>query len=101
MTGLRAAVARPEPTMTAAMDVPGSVTTTETASTTTAPPRPWSIRRRGLLPWLALLVVLALYGWFLLHHFAPAISEPDDNGYFAQGTLLAQSGRTWFVPVSD
>src|SRR5262249_41756038 len=29
------------------------------------------------------------------------ISEPDDNGYFAQGTLLAQTGHTWFKPESD
>src|SRR5437762_1864751 len=33
--------------------------------------------------------------------YARAISQPDDNGYFAQGSLLATTGRTWFVPQSD
>jgi 4-amino-4-deoxy-L-arabinose transferase-like glycosyltransferase len=45
--------------------------------------------------------VLVLYGLFLAHHFAPAISSPDANGYWAQGSLLAATGRTWFVPESD
>jgi len=46
-------------------------------------------------------LILACYGGFLAHHFAPAISSPDANGYWAQGSLLATTGRTWFVPDSD
>jgi 4-amino-4-deoxy-L-arabinose transferase-like glycosyltransferase len=50
---------------------------------------------------LGLAVVLLAFGYLLCRNFAPAISEPDDNGYFAQGTLLAQTGHTWFKPQSD
>src|SRR5690242_10750756 len=55
------------------------------------------------VPWgvLLLIVILAAYCLLLSTRYASAISEPDDNGYFAQGTLLAQTGRTWFVPQSD
>ncbi|HEX3356211.1 MAG TPA: glycosyltransferase family 39 protein [Tepidisphaeraceae bacterium] len=54
-------------------------------------------------PWgfLGLAVILIGYSLLLYHNFAPAITEPDDNGYFAQGTLLAQTGHTWFKPESD
>src|SRR4051812_31971377 len=45
-------------------------------------------------------IILIAYGVFLIARFAPAIVEPDDNGYFAQGSLLATSGRTWFKPES-
>src|SRR5216110_3066532 len=51
--------------------------------------------------WLAVFAIVVLYGIFLASHFAPAISEPDDNGYFAQGSLLLQTGKTWFKPESD
>ena len=44
---------------------------------------------------------MVLYAVFLYSQFTPAISEPDDNGYFAQGSLLAQTGQTWFRPESD
>jgi hypothetical protein len=44
---------------------------------------------------------MVLYAAFLYSQFTPAISEPDDNGYFAQGSLLAQTGKTWFRPESD
>lgn len=54
-----------------------------------------------LAPWLALGLVLGGYGFLLGYHFAPAISTPDANGYWAQGSLLATTGRTWFVPESD
>lgn len=50
---------------------------------------------------LALLAILAGYAWLLLHWFAPAIQHPDANGYLAQATLLAQTGRTWFTPDSN
>ena len=47
-------------------------------------------------PWgfLGLAVILIGYSWLIYRNFAPAITEPDDNGYFAQGTLLAQTGHT-------
>lgn len=63
--------------------------------------QPFAIRAR--VPWGVLGLALILLGYciFLALHFAPAISEPDDNGYFAQGTLMAQTARTWFVPESD
>src|SRR6476661_5698475 len=54
---------------------------------------PW-----GLLP---LVLILAVYSFLIYKNFAPAITEPDDNGYFAQGTLLAQTGHTYFTPESD
>jgi 4-amino-4-deoxy-L-arabinose transferase-like glycosyltransferase len=50
---------------------------------------------------LGLLVTLMLYVAFIVHNFAPAITEPDDNGYFAQGSLLAQTGHTYFAAESD
>ncbi|HEY7089357.1 MAG TPA: glycosyltransferase family 39 protein, partial [Tepidisphaeraceae bacterium] len=55
------------------------------------------------MPWgaLGLLLIIVIYALLLSTRYAAAISEPDDNGYFAQGTLLAQTGRTWFVPESD
>ncbi len=54
-----------------------------------------------LAGFLSLALVLALYISFLATRFAPAISDPDDNGYFAQGSLLAQTGKTWFTAESD
>src|SRR5207253_3276930 len=50
---------------------------------------------------IALGLIVHIYAALLLRGFAPAISQPDDNGYFAQGSLLATTGRTWFVPQSD
>ncbi|MBT3287165.1 MAG: hypothetical protein HN380_07440 [Victivallales bacterium] len=55
-------------------------------------------RLLGVPPWLWLLAMLVAYGGFCASRFAPAISCPDANGYWAQGTLLAQEGRTWFEP---
>ena len=54
-------------------------------------------------PWgfLGLAVILVGYSLLVYRNFAPAITEPDDNGYFAQGSLLAQTGRTWFKAESD
>jgi 4-amino-4-deoxy-L-arabinose transferase-like glycosyltransferase len=45
--------------------------------------------------------LLLLYSLYLARYFAPAISTPDANGYWAQGSLLAKTGRTWFTPASD
>lgn len=50
------------------------------------------------------LVVAALvvgYAWFLWSWFVPAILHPDANGYWAQGSLLMETGRTWFWPESN
>src|SRR3954447_19270498 len=54
-------------------------------------------------PWgfLALALIVLGYSTLIYKNFAPAITEPDDNGYFAQGSLLAQTGHTWFKPESD
>src|SRR5581483_3891882 len=57
--------------------------------------------RRSRWGYLGLAVILVGFGWLIWHNFSPAITEPDDNGYFAQGTLLAQTGHTWFKPASD
>jgi len=54
-----------------------------------------------LLPWALAGLLLFGYALLLAHFFAPAISTPDANGYWAQGSLLALTGRTWFVPQSD
>ena len=57
--------------------------------------------RRSPWGYLGLLAILVGYSFLIYKNFAPAITEPDDNGYFAQGTLLAQTGRTWFKAESD
>ncbi len=44
------------------------------------------------LAWLALFV----YGVLLLARFEPALASADGNGYWKQGRLLAEGGRTWF-----
>ncbi len=54
-----------------------------------------------ILEWVALVLILAGHAALIAHYFAPAISEPDDNGYYAQGTLWAQTGKTWFEAQSD
>lgn len=55
------------------------------------------------MPWAAVAVTVWLLGYaiFMATRFVPALSEPDDNGYFAQGSLLATTGRTWFKAESD
>ncbi len=50
---------------------------------------------------MLLLVVLAAYAIALHTFYAPAITHPDSNGYWAQGTLLMETGRTWFKPDSN
>lgn len=50
---------------------------------------------------IVLLLVLIGYAVFLSRYFAPAISTPDADGYWAQGSLLANTGRTWFTPDAD
>lgn len=53
------------------------------------------------LPWILLSPILILHFLFLRSLFAPAIATPDANGYWAQGSLLFTTGRTWFTPESD
>ena len=50
---------------------------------------------------LILLAALAGYGATLHHYWQPAIVHPDANGYWAQATLLVETGRSWFTPASD
>ena len=59
-----------------------------------------AVTTRRRWPWanVSLAGLLIVYTAFLLRFFAPAICEPDDNGYFAQGTLLLRTGHTWFTP---
>ena len=47
------------------------------------------------------VAIIAGYAAFLVMHFQPAISEPDDNGYFAQASLMATKGTTILHPESD
>jgi hypothetical protein len=57
-----------------------------------------SATRRGTLLFSA---ALALYALFLLALFAPGICMPDDNGYFAQASLIVRQHSTYFVPESN
>src|SRR5690349_4116661 len=59
--------------------------------------------RRRAVPWAGIVagVWIVAYAVFMATRFVPALSEPDDNGYFAQGSLIAQTGRSWFVAESD
>ena len=50
---------------------------------------------------LALAVLLLGYGGLLAAYFSPAIVHPDANGYWAQGTRIVTTGRSWFVPESN
>ena len=56
---------------------------------------------RAFAAWIALGVLVLVYALFLAHYFAPAISDPDANGYWAQGSLLAKTGETSFEPTSS
>ena len=50
---------------------------------------------------IALLLIVLAYVIVLAFNFVPAIVEPDDNGYFAQGSLLFTTGHTYFNAASD
>ncbi len=56
-------------------------------------------RRRAIFLVLAVLLAVVHFG-FLVAFFAPAISTPDANGYFAQARLIANEQRTWFATES-
>ena len=57
----------------------------------------------GRVPWgwLGLAVIILIYSVFLWNRFSPAITEADDNGYYAQGTLLVTSGHNYLQPDSN
>jgi hypothetical protein len=54
-----------------------------------------------VLGWLGLVLVVVLFAGFIASYFEPAITEPDDNGYFAQATRWVTGGTTWFKSSSD
>jgi hypothetical protein len=57
--------------------------------------------RVGDVAWgVALVLVLGAYAGALAAYYVPAIVHPDSNGYWAQASLLMQTGRTWFRPES-
>lgn len=55
----------------------------------------------GRWGWAGVGLVAVLFAIFIAMHFAPAITEPDDNGYFAQATRWVRGGTTWFKSASD
>jgi 4-amino-4-deoxy-L-arabinose transferase-like glycosyltransferase len=67
------------------------------AHSTTSP----RAERSRWLPWLVLAVILLAQALYVRAFYGPALATPDDNGYWAQGSLIATTGRTWFRPRSD
>ena len=59
-------------------------------------------QRRPADRWAVIFMaaLLLAYVAFLGHYYAPAISHPDANGYWAQGTLIAETGKATFRPQS-
>ena len=57
---------------------------------------------RGRLDWpvIGMLALAAAYSLFLGWNFAPAVAAFDEHGYYAQGSLLAATGKLYFVPES-
>jgi hypothetical protein len=53
------------------------------------------------LPVLALVGILVAHAFYMHAFYAPALGTPDDNGYWAQGSLMAKEGRTWFRADND
>jgi hypothetical protein len=56
---------------------------------------PRLVRALGIV---ALLVLLAGYSVALSRWYVPAITHPDSNGYWAQGSLIASTGSSVLVP---
>lgn len=54
-----------------------------------------------MLQWLLLAAIVLGQALYVGSFYAPALATPDDNGYWAQGSLIAVEGRTWFRPASD
>jgi 4-amino-4-deoxy-L-arabinose transferase-like glycosyltransferase len=48
-----------------------------------------------------LVAMLVLYALLIRAHWQPAILHPDANGYWAQASLLVETGRSWFKPESN
>ncbi len=67
--------------------------------TNLAPTQP-SRRVKWVLRATLALTLLGYIG-FLMLYYAPAIVHPDANGYWAQGSLIWQTGHSWFKPNSD
>jgi 4-amino-4-deoxy-L-arabinose transferase-like glycosyltransferase len=61
----------------------------------------FSIRPISFLPWVCIVLILLFHFLYLMRFFAPAISTPDANGYWAQGSLISKTGHTWFYPEND
>ncbi len=77
----------------------GGATATTRMPSPTAPwsaPAPGAPGKRRWAAVVTLLLLCAGYAVYLGRQFEPAISTPDANGYWAQGTLLSRTGRTWF-----
>lgn len=49
----------------------------------------------------ALFLGAVAYGVVLFHMVEPALAHPDASGYWTQGRLLAETGRTWFTVESQ
>ncbi|MHC4915046.1 MAG: ArnT family glycosyltransferase [Planctomycetota bacterium] len=58
-----------------------------------------ALRKHGPAVLVALLLLIHFSA--LMAYFAPAIATPDANGYWAQGSLLFETGSTSFRPKSD
>lgn len=61
------------------------------------PRSPWAV----LASVVGILIVMLAFGSVVRKHFEPAIIHPDANGYWAQASLLLDTGRTTFVPESN
>lgn len=76
-------------------------------ATDDVPPAVPGVETRGLdrvmaVVWtITLVATLLAYAGFLALYYAPATIHPDANGYWAQGSLIWQTGHTWFTPESD
>lgn len=68
--------------------------------TATERSKAWATVRQVLWT-IALVIVLAGFVWCMRLYFAPAINHPDANGYWAQGSLMMEHGRTYLVPESN
>lgn len=55
---------------------------------------------RRLVRYLPISLVVAAYAVFLWWNFMPGLAAFDEHGYYAQGSLLASTGKTGFIPES-
>jgi hypothetical protein len=54
-----------------------------------------------IVPWAGLTLIVLAQALYVGRFYGPALATPDDNGYWAQGSLLATTGHTWFRTESD